>query len=122
MNGDPTPAKVILRDEQDDDDDVIEILDSPVKSLDQGARKRNPKEDNLAPVFNMFTKPEQGSSKGKHPASPFLPSVKQETRTRVEEIGTTLASSRQEKRRLDDQIDSRMSKKLKLDPVKQAQP
>jgi hypothetical protein len=120
MDGIGISTKTALRDEEEDDDDMIEILDSPVKVSERSQRKQSEKDDTLAPVFNMFSKPEAGPSKGKHPGS--SPSVKQENRPRAEKTSSFSISSVQEKRRTDDLEDHRTVKKPKSDPVKQAQP
>jgi hypothetical protein len=120
MDANASLAKTALRDEEEDDDDVIEILDSPVKVLERSQRKQSVKDDNLAPVFNIFSKPEADPSKGKHPGS--SPSVKQENRPRAEKTSSFSMSSVQGKRRADEQDDGRTIKKPKADPVKQAQP
>lgn len=120
MNGNSTLAKPALRDEEEEDDDVIEILDSPVKVSERSQRIQSVKDDNLAPVFNMFSRPEAGPYKGKHPGS--SPSIKQENRPRADKTGAFSITSVQEKRRADEQDDSRTLKKPKADPVKQAQP
>jgi hypothetical protein len=120
MDGNGTSTKTALRDEEEDDDDVIEILDSPVKVPERSQRKQSAKDDNLAPVFNIFSKPEAGPSKDKHPGS--SPVIKQENRLRVEKTSSSSILSVQEKRRADDLNDNRTSKKPKPDPVKQAQP
>jgi hypothetical protein len=120
MDGIGISTKTALRDEEEDDDDMIEILDSPVKVSERSQRKQSEKDDTLAPVFNMFSKPEAGPSKGKHPGS--SPSVKQENRSRAEKTSSFSISSVQEKRRTDDLEDHRTVKKPKSDPVKQAQP
>jgi hypothetical protein len=120
MDGNGTGTKTALRDEEEDDDDVIEILDSPVKVSERSQRKQSAKDDNLAPVFNIFSKPEAGPSKGKHPGN--SPSVKQESRPIAEKTSSFSMSSVQGKRRADEQDDGRTIKKPKADPVKQAQP
>ena len=107
--------------ESEEDDDVIEILDSPVKISEEYSHKRSLKEDGLAPVFNMFTKPEHGSSKGKHLGS--SPAARRDTKPRTEEADASFATSRQEKRRIaDEPDDDRSIKKSRPDPLKQAQP
>jgi len=120
MDGDGTSTKTALRDEEEDDDDVIEILDSPVKVSERSQRKQSAKDDILAPVFNIFSKPEAGPSKGKLPAG--SPSVKQENRPRAEKTSSFSIPNMREKRRADDLEDYRTVKKPKPDPVKQAQP
>lgn len=120
MDGNGISTRIALRDEEEDDDDVIEILDSPVKVPERSQRKQSAKDDNLAPVFNIFSKPEAGPSKGKHPGS--SPSVKQENKPRTEKTSSFSIPNMQEKRRADDLEDLRTVKKPKADPVKQAQP
>lgn len=107
--------------DDDEDDDVIEILDSPIKPSARSHSKRHSEEDVLAPVFNMFTKPEPGPSRSKNILS--SPVVKQETGSKVATKTNSVSTARSEKRRMDDErAEDRAVKKPRSDPLKQAQP
>jgi hypothetical protein len=101
-----------------DDDDIIEIIDNPIKTSFSGPlAEGGSKNHHVAPVFNIFNKPESISKQKKTSSS----TAKYESPQR-DHLVQDVSSSAKGKRRIDDNEEDRTSKKAKLDAVKLAQP
>jgi len=103
-----------------DDDDVIEIIDSPIKTTPSGASNQGgSKNSTIAPVFNIFNKPDSHSKQKKASG----PSATWETSQRDIRVPDASPSMSKGKRRADeDEEDRTTAKKPKIDAVKMAQP
>jgi hypothetical protein len=104
---------------QEDDDDIIEILDSPVKqNQDNKHAQTSTKDGPIAPVFNIFNRSEPTSGENR----PITSTFKNEADHKLANAPSTPSSALKGKRRQDEFEEDRVSKKFRVDPVKLAQP
>jgi len=102
-----------------DDDDVIEIIDSPIKTSSSGAlNEGGSKNSTIAPVFNIFNKPET-SSKQKKASISITKHETPQRDARIEDVSPSISKG---KRRAYEDEEDRAVKKPKVDAVKMAQP
>jgi putative ATPase len=102
-----------------DDDDVIEIIDSPVKTTPSGtSQEGGSKNSTIAPIFNIFNKPDTHSKQQRASVS----ITKTETPQKDARLQDASSSMSKGKRRADEDEEDRAVKKPKVDPVKMAQP